>query len=181
MPFFKELRRRSRASFRTSDSSTGSSSTVPTAKSSSTLNSAQGSATPPSTFHANGSASNVVAAAKSNGDAPPPIPQRPNVTVPNSNRNSMIVRLLIRLIYVEAKSADSFTRLFHRPVQTLPCGVHFPPPVMRPKLHLYSTTQWYGLLNPQKEMWFTNTFLGLSKGLTHKWRDWRASVQVVRR
>ncbi|EXJ84981.1 hypothetical protein A1O3_05656 [Capronia epimyces CBS 606.96] len=90
MPFFKDLRRRSKASFRTSDSSTESNGTVPTTKSSSTLNSARGSTTPPSTYHANGSASNVLAAAKPNGDTPPPVPQRPNVMVPNSNRNSMI-------------------------------------------------------------------------------------------
>ncbi|EHY55392.1 hypothetical protein HRR83_008835 [Exophiala dermatitidis] len=90
MPFFRDLRRRSKASFRTSDSSTDSKSTVPTAKSSSTLNSAPGSTTPPSTYHANGSASNVLAAVKTNGDTPPPVPQRPNVTLPNSNRNSMI-------------------------------------------------------------------------------------------
>ncbi|KAK5038807.1 hypothetical protein LTR13_003838 [Exophiala sideris] len=90
MPFFKDLRRRSKASFRTSDSSTDSNGTVPTAKSSSTLNSARGSTTPPSTYHANGSSSNVLATAKTNGDSPPPVPQRPNVMVPNSNRNSMI-------------------------------------------------------------------------------------------
>ncbi|KAL6252473.1 hypothetical protein RBB50_000192 [Rhinocladiella similis] len=92
MPFFKDLRRRSKASFRTSDSSTDSNGTVPTAKSSSTLNSAGGSTTPPSTYHGNGSASNVLATSKTNGDTPP-IPQRPNVMVPPSNRNSMITLL----------------------------------------------------------------------------------------
>ncbi|KIX07619.1 uncharacterized protein Z518_02272 [Rhinocladiella mackenziei CBS 650.93] len=90
MPFFKDLRRRSKASFRTSGSSTESNGTVPTAKSSSTLNSALGNTTPPSTYHANGSASNVLATVKSNGDTPPPVPQRPNIMMPNSNRNSMI-------------------------------------------------------------------------------------------
>ncbi|EXJ67168.1 uncharacterized protein A1O5_09815 [Cladophialophora psammophila CBS 110553] len=90
MPFFKELRRRSKASFRTSDSSTESNGTVPTAKSSSTLNSAPGSATPPSTYHANGSSYNVLGTVKSNGDTPPPVPQRPTVMVPSSNRNSMM-------------------------------------------------------------------------------------------
>ncbi|OAG34928.1 hypothetical protein AYO21_10879 [Fonsecaea monophora] len=90
MPFFKELRRRSKASFRTSDSSTESNGTVPTAKSSSTLNSTPGSATPPSTYHANGSSHNVLDTVKSNGDTPPPVPQRPQVMVPSSNRNSMI-------------------------------------------------------------------------------------------
>ncbi|EXJ59712.1 hypothetical protein A1O7_03858 [Cladophialophora yegresii CBS 114405] len=90
MPFFKELRRRSKASFRTSDSSTESNGTVPTAKSSSTLNSTPGSTTPPSTYYANGSSHNVLGSVKSNGDTPPPIPQRPSVMVPSSNRNSMI-------------------------------------------------------------------------------------------
>jgi hypothetical protein len=52
--FLKELRRRSRASFRTAgstDSSTRSNETVPTTKSSSTLNSTYGSQTPPSDLH----------------------------------------------------------------------------------------------------------------------------------
>ncbi|KAK5294265.1 hypothetical protein LTR99_009663 [Exophiala xenobiotica] len=89
MPFFRDLRRRSKASFRTSDSSTESNGTVPTAKSSSTLNSAGGSTTPPSTYHANGSTSNVLGSAKTNGDTPP-MPQRPSVMVPPSNRNSML-------------------------------------------------------------------------------------------
>ncbi|KAI9773321.1 MAG: hypothetical protein M1840_007536 [Geoglossum simile] len=49
MPFFKELRRRSRASFRTDKSSSASTNgTVPTTLSTSTLNSIRGSATPPS-------------------------------------------------------------------------------------------------------------------------------------
>ncbi|EXJ85846.1 hypothetical protein A1O1_06215 [Capronia coronata CBS 617.96] len=90
MPFFKDLRRRSKASFRTSDSSTESNGTVQTTKSSSTLNSALGSTTPPSTYHTNGSASNVQATPKPNGDTPPPAPQRPNVMVQSSNRNSMM-------------------------------------------------------------------------------------------
>ncbi|KIV96895.1 hypothetical protein PV10_00709 [Exophiala mesophila] len=92
MPFFRDLRRRSKASFRTSDSSTESTGTVPTTKSSSTLNSALGSTTPPSTYHPNGSNSNILATTKSptNGDSVPPVPQRPNVTVPNTNRNSMV-------------------------------------------------------------------------------------------
>lgn len=145
MPFFKDLRRRSRASFRTSDSSTESNSTVPTAKSSSTLNSAQGSATPPSTYHTNGSASNVVAVPKSNGDTPPPIPQRPNVTVPNSNRNSMIVRPLGRISIFLKKKLTVVIRLYHPPVPILPCGVHFPPLRMDQKLPPYWTTPWYGL------------------------------------
>jgi hypothetical protein len=91
MPFFKELRRRSKASFRTSDSSNESSATVPTTKSSSTLNSALGSSTPPSTYHTNGSNNNL-GTLKTNGDSgAPPVPPRPTV-IPMSNRNSMIVR-----------------------------------------------------------------------------------------
>jgi hypothetical protein len=91
MPFFKELRRRSKASFRTSDSSNESTATVPTAKSSSTLNSGlNGSTTPPSTYHPNGSNGNLHNN-KVNGDATvPPVPQRPSIT-PYSNRNSTIV------------------------------------------------------------------------------------------
>lgn len=132
MPFFKELRRRSKASFRTSDSSTESNGTVPTAKSSSTLNSAQGSTTPPSTHHANGSASNVLASAKPVADVPPPVPQRPNVMVPNSSRNSMIVSMAMRC---EPRYLARLTksRLYHPPVRMARCELLFPPPRLRPR------------------------------------------------
>jgi hypothetical protein len=90
MPFFKELRRRSQASFRTSDSSNESNGTVPTARSSSTLNSTNGTSTPSSLVKLNGSSSNL-ATMRAYGEAnPPPVPQRPS-TGPLSNRNSMIV------------------------------------------------------------------------------------------
>jgi hypothetical protein len=90
MPFFKELRKRSKASFRTSDSSNESNGTVPTAKSSSTLNSTNGTSTPSSSVKLNGSSSNL-AAMRANGEAsPPPVPQRPSIG-PLSNRNSVIV------------------------------------------------------------------------------------------
>ncbi|RMZ81994.1 hypothetical protein DV737_g2319, partial [Chaetothyriales sp. CBS 132003] len=93
MHFFKELRRRSKASFHKSDSSTESNRTVGTTKSSSTLNSGLGSSTPPSTYHTNGSNNNL-GVAKSNGEtAAPSVLPRP--TLPplpsHSNRNSMIV------------------------------------------------------------------------------------------
>ncbi|RMZ78772.1 hypothetical protein DV738_g3633, partial [Chaetothyriales sp. CBS 135597] len=89
MQFFKELRRRSKASFQTSDSSTESNRTVGTTKSSSTLASGPGSSTPPSTYHANGSSTNL-GVTKSNGETvAPPVPQRPTLP-PQSNRNSMI-------------------------------------------------------------------------------------------
>lgn len=92
MPFFKELRRRSRASFRTSDSSAESNGTVPTTKSTSTLNSSYGASTPPSSVQPNGSTSNVTAT-KSNGDSTtPPLPPRPSVAPLKSNRNSTVVR-----------------------------------------------------------------------------------------
>jgi hypothetical protein len=90
MPFFKELRRRSKASFRTSDSSNESNGTVPTAKSSSTLSSTNGTSTPSSSVKLNGSSSNL-ATMKVYGEANPPlVPQRPSVR-PLSNRNSVIV------------------------------------------------------------------------------------------
>jgi hypothetical protein len=79
MPFFKELRRRSRVSFRTDkSSSTSTNETVPTTRSTSTLNSVLESATPPSsiqhtpTLQTPNSASSVI----SRGS--PPHPQTRN-------------------------------------------------------------------------------------------------------
>src|SRR5271168_3294706 len=90
MPFFKELRRRSKASFRTSDSSNESNGTVPTAKSTSTLSSTNGTSTPSSSVKLNGSSSNLAAMRAYGETNSPQVPQRPSV-VPISNRNSTIV------------------------------------------------------------------------------------------
>lgn len=92
MPFFKDLRRRSKASFRTSDSSNESNGTVPTAKSSSTLSSTNGTSTPSSSVKVNGSSSNLAAMRVLSETTPPPVPQRPSTVVPISNRTSVIVR-----------------------------------------------------------------------------------------
>jgi len=92
MTFFKELRRRSKASFRTNDSSAESNGTVPTTKSSSTLNSSYGASTPPPSVRPDASTSNVTTV-KSNGEnKAPPIPARPAAAPLHSNRNSVIVR-----------------------------------------------------------------------------------------
>lgn len=91
MAFFKDLRRRSRASFRTTDSSKDSNNSVPSQKSSSTLSSAYTSSTPPSSHPATTSTPNL-STLKTNGSSPvPPVPTRPG-TMSGSNRNSMIVR-----------------------------------------------------------------------------------------
>ncbi|KAL9110342.1 MAG: hypothetical protein Q9227_005073 [Pyrenula ochraceoflavens] len=95
MPFFKDfkdLRRRSRASFRTTDSSSaeGSNGTVPTAKSTSTLNSSYGAITPPKLNTVNGSSPNLTTI-KSSEISPPPIPPSRPPPIPSySNRNSVI-------------------------------------------------------------------------------------------
>jgi len=78
--FLKDLRRRSRASFRTdksTESSNASSGTVPTMKSTSTLNSTYGSQTPPSTLQSSGSSSNLF---KEQIGQPPPVPVRPQIS-----------------------------------------------------------------------------------------------------
>lgn len=105
MAFLKELRRRSRASFRTSDSSKDSSEnsipSVPSQKSSSTLNSAYAGSTPPSSHPAEASNGNL-SSSRSNVAPPPvpPIPTRPSMGGLTSNRNSMIVRFTTELVYV---------------------------------------------------------------------------------
>ncbi len=86
--FLKDLRRRSKASFRTDRSTDESSSndTNGSTPSTSTLNSAgdQGGTTPPLTK--SGSASNL-----QNGNMPPPVPlYRPTSQMPASNRYSTI-------------------------------------------------------------------------------------------
>jgi hypothetical protein len=84
--FLKDLRRRSRASFRTDKSTESSSasegSTVPKTKSSSTLNSTGGSQTPPSILQS----SNSSASLQTQSKQPPPVPVRPQVTTSSSNK-----------------------------------------------------------------------------------------------
>ena len=90
--FLKDIRRRSRASFRTdrsTDSSNGSgfnstNGSVPTTKSSSTLNSTYGGTTPPALTNSN-SASNLQTLA----NLPPPPPARPTISTSSSNRYSV--------------------------------------------------------------------------------------------
>jgi hypothetical protein len=86
--FLKDLRRRSRASFRTdksTESSNGSSGMVPTTKSTSTLNSTYGSQTPPSALQSSSSSSNLY---KDQITPPPPVPVRPQISTSSSKRYS---------------------------------------------------------------------------------------------
>ena len=92
MPFFKELRRRSKASFRTNDSSAESNGTVPTTKSSSTLNSSYGASTPPSSVKPDGPPSNSTTTQSDGNTITLAIPRRPAVAPMNSNRSSTLVK-----------------------------------------------------------------------------------------
>jgi hypothetical protein len=86
--FLKDLRRRSRASFRTdksTDSSNASNGTVPTTKSTSTLNSTYGSQTPPSALQSSSSSSNLF---KDQTNQAPPVPVRPQISTSSSKRYS---------------------------------------------------------------------------------------------
>jgi hypothetical protein len=86
--FLKDLRRRSRASFRTdksTESSNGSSATVPTTKSTSTLNSTYGSQTPPSALQSSSSYSNLF---KEQTNQALPVPVRPQISTSSSKRYS---------------------------------------------------------------------------------------------
>jgi hypothetical protein len=91
-PFFKDLRRRSKASFRTdrstesSDASNASSGTVPTTKSTSTLNSTYSSRTPPSALQSSVSSADVFQQ-KPNQDPPVP-PVRPQISTSSNKRYS---------------------------------------------------------------------------------------------
>ncbi|MCJ1412404.1 hypothetical protein MMC19_006498 [Ptychographa xylographoides] len=90
MPFFKDLRRRSKASFQTEKStngSDGSNGTAPTTKSSSTLNSLYDASTPPSSQQP--SLSNLAIANSTNGEGTKTPPLRPNPTNSSNNRYSM--------------------------------------------------------------------------------------------
>lgn len=126
MAFLKDLRRRSRASFRTADSSKDSSNTsnsVPSQKSTSTLNSAYQSSTPPSSHPATLSSSNL-SVSKSNvqqqqqQQPPPLVPPRP-VTGLNSNRNSMVSWLNHP---TSSCDINLDCRDCHRPARRAPCA-----------------------------------------------------------
>lgn len=98
MPFFKELRRRTTGhklnknlSQHSSEGTSDSNGTVPTTKSSSTLNSVYGSSTPPSTVQPNASTPNL-ANSKSSG-ANGQLSQRPIPVSMSSSRLSVMVRL----------------------------------------------------------------------------------------
>jgi hypothetical protein len=86
--FLKDLRRRSRASFhtdRSTESSNASSGTVPTTKSTSTLNSTYGSQTPPPALQSSNSSSNLF---KDQTNQAPPVPVRPQISTSSSKRYS---------------------------------------------------------------------------------------------
>ncbi|MCJ1420463.1 hypothetical protein MMC32_006820 [Xylographa parallela] len=89
MPFFKDLRRRSKASFKTeksSNDSDGSNGSEPTDKSSITLDSIYGASTTPSSLHP--SLSNL-ALSKPNGAGAMPPPARPSPANSSNNRYSI--------------------------------------------------------------------------------------------
>ena len=97
MPFFKELRRKKTSSKtgkfpNSSNNSNDSNGTVPTTKSSSTINSVYASSTPPSSIQPHQSTPTLVTS-KSTG-AMTPLPQRPMPLSSVSNRSSFMVRLL---------------------------------------------------------------------------------------
>lgn len=98
MPFFKNLRRRSKASFRSNESKSNESQSngdMTSGKSSSTLDTST-SVTPPSSIKPNGASSpnlpalNETTSNNSNSAAAPP--QRPGPYVTSSQRNSTFVR-----------------------------------------------------------------------------------------
>ena len=101
MPFFKELRRRKTASkaeksipngIKNSNESNGTSdSTMPTTKSSSTLNSVYGSSTPSSSIQPHQSTPNLVMSKSASTMTPNPLPQRPMPLGSVGNRSSFMV------------------------------------------------------------------------------------------
>lgn len=95
MPFFENLRRRSRASFRSHNSRTKESQTngeMTSGKSSSTLDTASGSITPPSSIKPNGASSPNLPALNETTSTPPTVPpQRPGPYVTPSQRHSTFV------------------------------------------------------------------------------------------
>ena len=101
MPFFKNLRRRSKASFRSNESKSNESQSngdMTSGKSSSTLDTST-SITPPSSIKPNGASSpnlpalNETTSNNTNSAAAPP--QRPGPYVTSSQRNSTFVRELV--------------------------------------------------------------------------------------
>lgn len=101
MPFFKDLRRRSRASFRTSHSTESQSNgDMTSGKSSSTLDTSYSGTTPPSSIKPTLSSPHLTALHKLNGHSNgsvPPVPSPPQRPVPigsQSNRNSFVVGVL---------------------------------------------------------------------------------------
>lgn len=92
MPFFKQLRRRSKASFH-SDSKTAATKVEMVGKSSSTIDtSSHSSITPPSSIKPTLSSPSLPALTELNGNASlPPPPQRPGPFVTRSQRNSVVV------------------------------------------------------------------------------------------
>lgn len=101
MPFFKELRRRrtgtkaEKSSSKGTKTSNGSNVTVPTTKSTSTLNSVYGSSTPPSSIQPHQSTPNLLKSksASTMTPSPTPLPQRPMPLSSVSNRSSFMVGL----------------------------------------------------------------------------------------
>lgn len=95
MPFFENLRRRSRASFRSNDSKSNESHSngdMTSGKSSSTLDTASSSITPPSSVKPNGASSPNLPALNESASAPPTLPpQRPGPYVTSSQRLSTFV------------------------------------------------------------------------------------------
>lgn len=97
--FLNDLRRLSSRSFRSdrsSQRSSDSSAGLPSTKSTSTLNTAGGSTTPPSTLPSEKSSSNLQTIASSSTNPAPPVSIRPSVYPSQSSRYSITVRHLLR-------------------------------------------------------------------------------------
>ncbi|GAD99108.1 zinc metalloproteinase [Paecilomyces variotii No. 5] len=94
MSIFKELRRRSKASFRTNASSEQSNGDMASGKSSSTIETSSSSTTPPSSIKPDLSSPNLPALSQTSSNtnasiAPSPLPQRPVPLTSQSTRNSV--------------------------------------------------------------------------------------------
>ncbi|KAH0551722.1 hypothetical protein GP486_007061, partial [Trichoglossum hirsutum] len=96
MPFFKELRRRSKASFRTDKSSTTSTNeTVPTTRSTSTLNSILESATPPSSVQHTPTLQSPNSTSSGISRGSPPYPQNRNSALNHPTDLSVHQKMLL--------------------------------------------------------------------------------------